>query len=112
MSIINKNTVYTVCGDIVLYCIVLYCIVLYCIVLYCIVLYCIVLYCIVLYCPRLQQRVIKKNFLYCIVLAKPNPMPLYCIVLYCIMRPYTDGPIGPLSYAFLGSCPKSALNLG
>ena len=23
---------------------------------------------------------------------------LYCIVLYCIMRPYTDGPIGPLSY--------------
>ena len=21
-----------------------------------------------------------------------------CIVLYCIMRPYTDGPIGPLSY--------------
>ena len=28
--------------------------------------------------------------LYCIV--------LYCIVLYCIIRPYTDGPIGPLSY--------------
>ena len=28
--------------------------------------------------------------LYCIVLS--------CIVLYCIMRPYTDGPIGPLSY--------------
>ena len=28
--------------------------------------------------------------LYCIV--------LYCIVLYCIRRPYTDGPIGPLSY--------------
>ena len=26
-----------------------------------------------------------------------NPV-LYCIVLYCIMRPYTDGPIGPLSY--------------
>ena len=23
---------------------------------------------------------------------------IYCIVLYCIMRPYTDGPIGPLSY--------------
>ena len=23
---------------------------------------------------------------------------MYCIVLYCIMRPYTDGPIGPLSY--------------
>ena len=23
---------------------------------------------------------------------------LYCIVLYCIMRPYTDGPIEPLSY--------------
>ena len=23
---------------------------------------------------------------------------LYCIVLYCIMRPYTDGPIRPLSY--------------
>ena len=23
---------------------------------------------------------------------------VYCIVLYCIMRPYTDGPIGPLSY--------------
>ena len=23
---------------------------------------------------------------------------LYCIVLHCIMRPYTDGPIGPLSY--------------
>ena len=22
----------------------------------------------------------------------------HCIVLYCIMRPYTDGPIGPLSY--------------
>ena len=22
----------------------------------------------------------------------------WCIVLYCIMRPYTDGPIGPLSY--------------
>ena len=21
-----------------------------------------------------------------------------CIVLYCIMRPFTDGPIGPLSY--------------
>ena len=36
---------------------------------------CIVLYCIVLYC-----------------------IVLYCIVLYCIMRPYTDGPIGPLSY--------------
>ena len=44
-------------------------------VLYCIVFYCIVLYCIVLYC-----------------------IVLYCIVLYCIMRPYTDGPIGPLSY--------------
>ena len=27
---------------------------------------------------------------YCIV--------LYCIILYYIMRPYTDGPIGPLSY--------------
>ena len=40
-----------------------------------IVAYCIVLYCIVLYC-----------------------IVLYCIVLYCIMRPYTDGPIGPLSY--------------
>ena len=23
---------------------------------------------------------------------------LLLIVLYCIMRPYTDGPIGPLSY--------------
>ena len=23
---------------------------------------------------------------------------MHCIVLYCIMRPYTDGPIGPLSY--------------
>ena len=23
---------------------------------------------------------------------------LYCIVLYCIIKPYTDGPIGPLSY--------------
>ena len=23
---------------------------------------------------------------------------LYCTVLYCIMRPYTDGPIGPLSH--------------
>ena len=23
---------------------------------------------------------------------------VYCIVLYCIMRPYTDGPIRPLSY--------------
>ena len=22
----------------------------------------------------------------------------HCIVLYCIMRPYTDGPIRPLSY--------------
>ena len=22
----------------------------------------------------------------------------YCIVLNCNMRPYTDGPIGPLSY--------------
>ena len=22
----------------------------------------------------------------------------YCFVLYCIMRPDTDGPIGPLSY--------------
>ena len=43
--------------------------------MYCIVLYCIVLYCIVLYC-----------------------IVSYCIVLYCIMRPYTDGPIGPLSY--------------
>ena len=21
-----------------------------------------------------------------------------CLLLYCIMRPYTDGPIGPLSY--------------
>ena len=30
------------------------------------------------------------TILYCIV--------LYCIVLYCIMRPYTEGPIGPLSY--------------
>ena len=28
--------------------------------------------------------------MYCIV--------LYCIVLYCMMRPYTEGPIGPLSY--------------
>ena len=28
---------------------------------------------------------------------KPD-IVLYCIVLYCIMRPYTDGPIGPLSY--------------
>ena len=27
-----------------------------------------------------------------------HPGLLYCIVLYCIMRPYTDGPIGPLSY--------------
>ena len=27
-------------------------------------------------------------------------MRLYCciVLLYCIMRPYTDGPIGPLSY--------------
>ena len=25
-------------------------------------------------------------------------LQFYCIVLYCIMRPYTDGPIGPLSY--------------
>ena len=33
---------------------------------------------------------INLLLLYCIV--------LYCIVLYCIMRPYTDGPIGPLSY--------------
>ena len=33
--------------------------------------------------------------LYCIVL---YCIVLYCIVLYCIMRPYTDGPIGPLSY--------------
>ena len=64
-----------VCTCLYFMCIVLYCIVLYCIVLYCIVLYCIVLYCIVLYC-----------------------IVLYCIVLYCIMRPYTDGPIGPLSY--------------
>ena len=33
-----------------------------------------------------------QNYKECIV--------LYCIVLYCIvfMRPYTDGPIGPLSY--------------
>ena len=33
---------------------------------------------------------------------RPLPPPLgkklFCIVLYCIMRPYTDGPIGPLSY--------------
>ena len=32
-----------------------------------------------------------------------NHLPIYCctiisIVLYCIMRPYNDGPIGPLSY--------------
>ena len=33
--------------------------------------------------------------LYCIVL---HYIVLYCIVLYCIMRPYTDGPIGLLSY--------------
>ena len=26
-------------------------------------------------------------------------LAMYCIVLYCIMRPYTDGPIGPLSYS-------------
>ena len=32
----------------------------------------------------------ENKVLYCIV--------LYCIVLYCIMRPYTDGPIGSLSY--------------
>ena len=32
----------------------------------------------------------NQSFWICIV--------LYCIVLYCIMRPYTDGPIGPLSY--------------
>ena len=35
------------------------------------------------------QLCISMN-MYCIV--------LYCIVLYCIMRPYTDDPIGPLSY--------------
>ena len=37
---------------------------------------------------------------------------LYCIVLYCIMKPYTDRPIGPLSYrhssGVLGN-PHSAL---
>ena len=33
--------------------------------------------------------------MYCIVL---YCIVLYCIVLYCIMRPYTIGPIGPLSY--------------
>ena len=35
-----------------------------------------------------QKQVIR--LLYCIV--------LYGIVLYCIIRPYTEGPIGPLSY--------------
>ena len=29
---------------------------------------------------------------------KKRMIVLYCIVLYCIMRPYTDGPVGPLSY--------------
>ena len=33
-----------------------------------------------------------------IVTAMSKLFELYCIVLYCIMRPYTDGPIGPLSY--------------
>ena len=35
-------------------------------------------------------------------------------VLYCIMRPYTDGPIGPLSYRHSSGVvrnPHSALNL-
>ena len=27
-----------------------------------------------------------------------NIICVHCIVLYCIMRPYADGPIGPLSY--------------
>ena len=37
---------------------------------------------------------------------------LYCIVLYCIMRPYTDDPIGPLSYRHFSGVvrnPHSAL---
>ena len=37
---------------------------------------------------------------------------LYCIVLYCMMRPYTDGPIGPLSYRHSSGVvrnPRSAL---
>ena len=37
---------------------------------------------------------------------------LYCIVLYCIMRPYTDGPIGPLPYRYSSGVvrnPHSAL---
>ena len=77
------------CGDLA-FCIVLYCIVLYCIVLYCIVLCCVVLCCVVLCCAVLCCVVLCCVVLCCVV--------LYSIVLYCIMRPYTDGPIGPLSY--------------
>ena len=53
-------------------------------VLYCVMLCCVVLCCVVLCC-----------------------VVLCCVVLYCIMRPYTDGPIGPLSYRHSSEhCPK------
>ena len=40
---------------------------------------------------------LENNAIPCVVLCDLSKA-LYCIVLYCIMRPYTDGPIGPLSY--------------
>ena len=40
----------------------------------------------------------KSNIVREIFLCDMRLTILYCIVLYCIMRPYTDGPIGPLSY--------------
>ena len=42
--------------------------------------------------------VASQMFVRPLVAPQWSSRPLYCIVLYCIMRPYTDGPIGPLSY--------------
>ena len=47
------------------------------------------------WCVEVYKCMQKSAVLYCIVL---YCIVLYCIVLYCIMRPYTEGPIGPLSY--------------
>ena len=46
----------------------------------------------------LRQHVIHQPMVKSVHVECAPLFVLYCIVLYCIMRPYTDGPIGPLSY--------------
>ena len=43
-----------------------------------------------------RQEMHKHNA--CADCTKDNRMQYICIALHCIMRPYTDGPIEPLSY--------------